>query len=98
MKIRIISNLLNTFLHCLGYKFMGLNRGTHEGKEGIWYREWAPGAKVCIYTFTVRKVCIYTFAVCIHLKFLNIFGGITQLGGQPIIGSLFCSSGIGINM
>ncbi|EFN58941.1 hypothetical protein CHLNCDRAFT_29960 [Chlorella variabilis] len=28
-----------------GYKFYGLNRGEHEGKKGIWYREWAPGAK-----------------------------------------------------
>lgn len=28
-----------------GYKFYGLNRGTHEGKNGTWYREWAPGAK-----------------------------------------------------
>lgn len=27
------------------YKYMGLNRGTHEGKTGIWYREWAPSAK-----------------------------------------------------
>lgn len=25
---------------------MGLNRGELEGKTGIWYREWAPGAKV----------------------------------------------------
>jgi hypothetical protein len=29
-----------------GYKHYGLNRGSHEGKTGIWYREWAPGAKV----------------------------------------------------
>lgn len=28
-----------------GYKVYGLNRGEHEGKKGIWYREWAPGAK-----------------------------------------------------
>lgn len=28
-----------------GYKHYGFNRGTHEGKTGIWYREWAPGAK-----------------------------------------------------
>lgn len=28
-----------------GYRFYGLNRGEHEGKKGIWYREWAPGAK-----------------------------------------------------
>ena len=25
---------------------MGINRDTHEGKNGVWYREWAPGAKV----------------------------------------------------
>ncbi len=29
-----------------GYRFYGLNRGEHEGKQGIWYREWAPGAQV----------------------------------------------------
>eukprot|EP00967_Tisochrysis_lutea_P006130 scaffold7249_cov19-Tisochrysis_lutea.AAC.3 len=33
-----------------GYKLMGFNRGVgvaaYEGKPGIWYREWAPGAKV----------------------------------------------------
>lgn len=28
-----------------GYKVFGLNRGTKEGKTGIWYREWAPGAR-----------------------------------------------------
>ncbi|KAK9839287.1 hypothetical protein WJX81_005730 [Elliptochloris bilobata] len=28
-----------------GYKYYGLNRGEHEGKQGIWYREWAPGAR-----------------------------------------------------
>ena len=27
-----------------GHQFFGLNRGTHEGKAGVWYREWAPGA------------------------------------------------------
>ena len=32
---------------CLvGWKYYGLNRGEHEGKTGIWYREWAPGARV----------------------------------------------------
>ena len=29
-----------------GYKYYGLNRGEHDGKVGIWYREWAPGARV----------------------------------------------------
>ena len=29
-----------------GYKMYGLNRGEHEGQQGIWYREWAPGARV----------------------------------------------------
>lgn len=28
------------------YKHFGLNRGEHEGKAGLWYREWAPGAQV----------------------------------------------------
>lgn len=27
------------------YKHFGINRGEHEGKKGIWYREWAPGAQ-----------------------------------------------------
>ena len=27
------------------YKHYGINRGEHEGKPGIWYREWAPGAQ-----------------------------------------------------
>jgi Carbohydrate-binding module 48 (Isoamylase N-terminal domain) len=27
------------------YKHFGLNRGEHEGKAGLWYREWAPGAQ-----------------------------------------------------
>ena len=29
-----------------GYKHYGINRGEHEGRKGLWYREWAPGAKV----------------------------------------------------
>lgn len=28
------------------YMHFGLNRGEHEGKVGMWYREWAPGAQV----------------------------------------------------
>ncbi|GIL59739.1 hypothetical protein Vafri_14468 [Volvox africanus] len=27
------------------YTRFGLNRGEHQGRKGIWYREWAPGAK-----------------------------------------------------
>jgi 1,4-alpha-glucan branching enzyme len=27
------------------YNHYGINRGEHEGKPGIWYREWAPGAQ-----------------------------------------------------
>lgn len=33
-----------------GYKFFGFNRGEHEGKTGLWYREWAPGAKALALT------------------------------------------------
>ncbi len=29
-----------------GYKYYGFNRGECNGQTGIWYREWAPGAKV----------------------------------------------------
>lgn len=28
-----------------GYRKFGLNRGTCDGKQGLWYREWAPAAK-----------------------------------------------------
>src|SRR5438477_333574 len=27
-----------------GYKYFGFNRAQHEGKTGVWYREWAPSA------------------------------------------------------
>ncbi len=27
-----------------GHQYFGLNRGESEGLEGVWYREWAPGA------------------------------------------------------
>ena len=27
-----------------GHLYFGLNRGTSDGKAGVWYREWAPGA------------------------------------------------------
>lgn len=30
----------------IGYKYYGFNRGECNGQTGIWYREWAPGAKV----------------------------------------------------
>lgn len=35
--------LMGTISH--GYEFFGFNRGKHEGKSGVWYREWAPAAK-----------------------------------------------------
>ncbi len=28
-----------------GHEYFGLNRGQHEGRSGVWYREWAPGAQ-----------------------------------------------------
>lgn len=27
-----------------GYRYFGFNRGTYLGRQGIWYREWAPAA------------------------------------------------------
>ncbi|MGN6627606.1 MAG: alpha amylase C-terminal domain-containing protein [Tepidisphaeraceae bacterium] len=27
-----------------GHHYFGFNRGEHQGKPGVWYREWAPGA------------------------------------------------------
>lgn len=32
--------------HLQGYKYYGFNRGEKDGATGIWYREWAPGARV----------------------------------------------------
>ncbi len=28
-----------------GHEYFGFNRGTRDGVAGVWYREWAPGAK-----------------------------------------------------
>ena len=28
-----------------GDEYYGFNRGTHEGQPGVWFREWAPGAR-----------------------------------------------------
>lgn len=28
-----------------GYQYFGFNRASHNGQSGIWYREWAPGAR-----------------------------------------------------
>jgi 1,4-alpha-glucan branching enzyme len=28
-----------------GHHYFGFNRGEHEGKPGVWYREWAPAAR-----------------------------------------------------
>lgn len=38
--------MLTPMVLATGYKHYGLNPGTHEGKTGVWYREWAPGARV----------------------------------------------------
>jgi 1,4-alpha-glucan branching enzyme len=29
----------------LGHQYFGFNRGSLDGKTGVWYREWAPGAQ-----------------------------------------------------
>lgn len=41
----MVRNYDNMLMCIIGYKHYGINRGTHEGKSGLWYREWAPGAK-----------------------------------------------------
>jgi 1,4-alpha-glucan branching enzyme len=28
-----------------GHRYFGFNAGEHQGEQGIWYREWAPGAQ-----------------------------------------------------
>jgi len=32
-----------------GHEYFGLNRGRHEGRPGVWYREWAPGAEALFF-------------------------------------------------
>jgi len=34
----------------LGHTYFGLNRGEHEGRPGVWYREWAPAARALFLT------------------------------------------------
>ena len=46
-----------------GYKYYGLNRGEHEGKTGIWYREWAPGARVSVFC-SLCPVCLLWWLLC----------------------------------
>lgn len=43
MKAQLPGDLLGEA--SLGHRFFGFNRGQHAGLEGIWYREWAPGAR-----------------------------------------------------
>ena len=33
-----------------GHEYFGLNRGTQDGRPGVWYREWAPGASALFLT------------------------------------------------
>lgn len=41
-----VTNTRSVSVCVTGYKYYGFNRGENEGKEGIWFREWAPGARV----------------------------------------------------
>jgi 1,4-alpha-glucan branching enzyme len=34
----------------LGHRYFGFNRGEQEGRPGVWYREWAPGAQALFLT------------------------------------------------
>ncbi len=34
----------------LGHRYFGFNRGQDEGRPGVWYREWAPGARALYLT------------------------------------------------
>lgn len=34
----------------LGHEFFGLHRGQRDGRPGVWYREWAPGASAMFLT------------------------------------------------
>jgi 1,4-alpha-glucan branching enzyme len=33
-----------------GHHYFGFNKGTHNGTDGLWYREWAPAAKALFLT------------------------------------------------
>jgi len=41
---RIIESVGSLEAISRGYEYLGFNRGTHQGQEGVWYREWAPMA------------------------------------------------------
>jgi len=41
-RIARLAGSLNAFSR--GHEYFGFNRGWHEDRKGIWYREWAPGA------------------------------------------------------
>lgn len=57
---------------------MGLNRGTHEGKEGIWYREWGPGAKVTVsFKFEMHGTIhilnrLFCFVLSVYNNFVEV--------------------------
>lgn len=42
---RIVSEVGSLDVLTRGYEYFGLNRGEHEGRPGVWYREWAPAAQ-----------------------------------------------------
>lgn len=53
-----------------GYKYYGLNRGEHEGKTGIWYREWAPGARVSLFC-SLSPLCFLWCLLCFRAAILT---------------------------
>jgi len=55
----------------MGYKVYGFNRT----EDGIWYREWAPGAAKAFLTGEFSNYHIYFFSVFFNLNFINIFQG-----------------------
>ncbi len=44
VKTQISRSFGSVMAFARGDKYFGFNRGENEGKKGVWYREWAPGA------------------------------------------------------
>ncbi|MBN2445539.1 MAG: 1,4-alpha-glucan-branching enzyme, partial [Phycisphaerae bacterium] len=42
---RITDNIGSLDAISRGHEYFGLNRGLRDGQPGVWYREWAPGAR-----------------------------------------------------
>ena len=69
-----------------GYNHYGLNCGEHERKPGIWYREWALGARVgsschpffCFFLFDFLEYLIFCIAPS-DVPLIQLYFNLTKL-------------------